>query len=64
MSIQPPRIAQNVIYFYDLPKDAYTSVKLATLIKEKSQVDIQTPQVRRDVAKPFYTAIVKIENQE
>lgn len=43
MSIQPARIAQNVIYFYDLPKNDYTSVKLATLIKNTSGVDIQTP---------------------
>ena len=38
-SILPPR-QQNVIYFYDLPKNDNTLTKLATLIKQKSNVDI------------------------
>ena len=37
--IVPPR-KQKDIYFYDLPKNDYTSTKLATLIKQKSNVDI------------------------
>jgi hypothetical protein len=44
-----PLRQQNVVYFYDLPKDEYTSVKLATLIKSKSGVEVQQPQVRRDL---------------
>lgn len=65
MQPQITRNAQNVIYFYDLPKNDYTSVKLTTEIKKVSGVDVQqVPQVRRDLAKPFYTAILKFENQE
>ena len=62
-SILPPR-QQNVIYFYDLPKNDYTSTKLATLIKQKSGVDVQQPQVRRDINKPFYTAVIRIDNPD
>ena len=62
-SILPPRQhQQNVIYFYDLPKGEYTSTKLATLIKQKSNVDVQQPQVRRDINKPFYTAVIRIDD--
>ena len=60
-SLLPPR-QQNVIYFYDLPKNDYTSTKLATLIKQKSGVDVQQPQVRRDINKPFYTAVIRIDD--
>jgi hypothetical protein len=42
-SILPAQRLQNVIYFYDLPKNDYTSTKLATLIKQKSGVDVQQP---------------------
>ena len=56
-----PRINQNLIYFYDLPTGEFTSVSLAKIIKEKTGHDIERqPQVRRDVNKPFYTAVVKI----
>ena len=57
-----PRIQSNLIYFYDLPKNDYTSTKLATLIKQKSNVDVQQPQVRRDINKPFYTAVIRIDD--
>lgn len=58
---------QNLIYIYDLPKESYTSVKLSKIIEEKieSQFKIKTmPQVRRDAYKPFYSAIIKIEDNE
>ena len=62
-SILPPR-QQNVIYFYDLPKEHYTSTKLATLIKQKSGVEVQQPQVHRDINKPFYSAEIRIDNPD
>ena len=60
-TVSNPRINQNLIYFYDLPTGEFTSVSLAKIIKEKTGHDIERqPQVRRDVNKPFYTAVVKI----
>ena len=58
-----PLRQQNVIYFYDLPKSEYTSTKLATTIKSLTDVDVPMPQVRRDINKPFYTALIRIENE-
>lgn len=55
---------QNVIYFYDLPKSEYTSVRLATIIKNLTGVDVPQPQVRRDMNKPFYTALIKLEKED
>jgi hypothetical protein len=56
---------QNILYLYDLPKDKVTSVQLALLFKEQAQVDLdQAPQIKRDITKPFYSAMVKINDPE
>jgi hypothetical protein len=55
----------NMIYLYDLPSKQYTSVELAKVIKEKTGINLEhMPQVRRDAAKPFYTAVIKVDNPE
>lgn len=54
-----------MIYLYDLPTKQYTSVELAKVIKEKTGINLEhMPQVRRDAAKPFYTAVIKVDNSE
>jgi polyadenylate-binding protein len=54
---------QNLIYLYDLPKADISSKKIAEAFKNQAQVhlDIQ-PQLRRDITRPFYTAIVNIKD--
>ena len=54
---------KNLIYLYDLPKDLVTSSKIAELIKTIAGVDtFETPQIRRDLNKPFYCAIIKFND--
>ena len=54
---------QNLLYMYDLPKDLVTSSKIALLIKEKANCEaIENPQIKRDPNKPFYTAMVKVND--
>lgn len=55
----------NIIYLYDLPHKSYTSTQLAKVIKEQTGYNLEhMPQVRRDPGKPFYTAVIKIDNAE
>lgn len=55
---------QTLLYFYDLPTNV-TSIKIASLVKEKCGIELEIkPQIRRDVGRYFYTAIVKITDQE
>jgi len=55
----------NFIYLYDLPQKAYTSTHLAKVIKEQTGYDLEhMPQVRRDPGKPFYSAVIKIDNPD
>ena len=57
--------SQNIIYLYDLPKKEYTSVKLAELLKDVTGVELERqPTVRRDLIRPFYSAIIGIEDDE
>jgi hypothetical protein len=56
---------KTLLYLYDLPKESVTSTALANKIKELAKVEInEPPQIRRDPNKPFYTAIVKINEQD
>ena len=56
---------QNLLYLYDLPKEETNSTKLAMIFKEKAGVIIgPRPQIRRDITRPFYSGIVKIEKLE
>ena len=58
-------IDTKVIYLYDLPSDNYTSVKLAQFIQAKTGYKLnQIPQVRRELNKPHYSAVVKIDDPD
>lgn len=55
------------IYLYDLPKDKISSIKVAECFKEKAGValgDSQRPQIKYDITKPFYSAMVNIKDAE
>jgi hypothetical protein len=55
----------KVIYLYDLPKQITTSTQLAKLIKEQTGYTLEhQPQVRRDPNRPFYSAMIKIDNPD
>ena len=54
---------RNYLYLYDLPKDKVSSVKIAEVFKaEGINVGEKKPQINRDLFKPFYSAIVHIED--
>ena len=54
---------QNLHYLYDLPKDSVSSKKIAMAFEQKANITIDTqPQVRRDIMRPFYSAIVNIKD--
>lgn len=56
---------KQLFYLYDLPKDLITSSKIAAKIKELTKYELaELPQIRRDPNKPFYTAILKINEPE
>jgi hypothetical protein len=55
---------KNLLYIYDLPKSIITSVILKDTVKKVSQYDIsEAPQIRRNPDRPFYTAIIKINDE-
>jgi len=63
----PPTIGehQNLLYLYDLPKEDTSSTKLCMIFKEKAGIIIgPRPQIRRDITRPFYSGIVKIDKLE
>lgn len=52
---------------YDLPKDKISSIKVAECFKDKAGVilgDSQRPQIKYDITKPFYSAMVNIKDAE
>ena len=54
---------KNLLYIYDLPQKDYTSVQLAKIIKDLTGHEIERmPQVRRDLNKPFYSAVIQISD--
>lgn len=55
---------QNLIYLYDLPKEDISSTKIAMKFKDNAGITIGQPQIKRDITKPFYTAIVKVDKLE
>jgi len=61
MSQLRPQQNKNLLYIYDLPPKEYTSVQLAKIIKDLTGYEIERmPQVRRDLNKPFYSAVIQI----
>merc|ERR1712032_762115 len=56
---------QNYLYVYDLPKDVATSTKLATYLQDKTGIVLsRIPQIRRDINRPFYSAIMTIPEED
>lgn len=56
---------QQLIYFYDLPKETCTSVKIAEIIKEKTGIILNFPTTfKKNPERFFDSAIVKIDNVE
>jgi len=59
-----PSGTQNYLYLYDLPKST-TSASLASLLhKETGIVLSRMPQIRRDLNRPFYSAIMTIAEED
>jgi polyadenylate-binding protein len=56
---------QNILFLYDLPPHQVTSTQIAQLVKELTGHDLEhQPQIRRDLSRPFYTAVIKIDDSE
>lgn len=48
-----------------MPKDLATSTSLATYLKDKTGIVLSsTPQIRRDLNRPFYSAIIAIPEED
>ena len=55
----------NNLFIYDLPPHKVTSVGLANMIKETTGIEItEKPQVWKDSTTPFWTAVVKFDDQD
>jgi polyadenylate-binding protein len=56
---------QNYLYLYDLPKKEATSTRLASVLQQRTGIVLQRmPQIRRDLNRPFYSAIMTIPEEE
>ena len=56
---------QNYLYLYDLPKSEATSTRLASVLQAKTGIVLQRmPQIRRDLNRPFYSAIMTIPEED
>lgn len=54
---------RNYMYLYDLPKKSTTSIVLAEVFKNQGiEIISKKPQIQRDLFKPFYSAIVYVED--
>jgi len=52
---------QNNLYLHDLPRDKVTSVRIAEVFKTNGIcIGVKKPCIKRDLFKPFYSAIVNI----
>jgi len=57
-------ISQNYLYLYDLPRSV-TKTKLCEIIKSKTELQLERePQIRRDLIRPFYSAIISINDKD
>ena len=60
-----PAERKNYLYLYDLPKEETTSNEIAMIIMEKTGYKLdRKPQIRRDLNRPFNTAIITIPDPE
>jgi hypothetical protein len=54
---------KNILFLYDLPPHQVTSVGLAELIKQQTNYNLEhAPQIRRDPNRPFWTAVIRIDD--
>jgi len=54
---------QQLIYLYDLPKDKITCTQISLTFKDKSGVILDSkPQIKRDLTRPFCSAMVSIKD--
>jgi hypothetical protein len=59
------KAANSLLYLYDLPKDSVTSVKIANVLKLKANYESSDPiQIKRDLNKNFYSAIIKVSGDK
>ena len=50
------------MYLYDLPRNEYTSHKIARIVKDKTGITLnEPPNILRDVQKKFLNGFMKIE---
>ena len=60
-----PTGTQNYLYLYDLPKSETTSASIANILQQKSNIVLsRMPQIRRDLNRPFYSAIITIPEED
>jgi len=65
MAISSVQGSQNYLYLYDLPKADATSTRLATVLQERTGIVLsRMPQIRRDINRPFYSAIMQIPEDD
>ena len=70
--IQGSYDTKPLIYLYDLPKGLVTSVKIASIIKQKCGYELTEPVQLREarphpltgLASPFMTGIIKVDPNE
>lgn len=57
--------ATNYLYLYDLPKENTTSASIASVLQQKTGITLsRMPQIRRDLNRPFYSAIMTIPEED
>jgi len=56
----------NSVFFYGLPRNNVTSNQIRMKIIEKTKIDVKNnaPQIRRDINKIEWNAVVKLETAE
>ena len=60
-----PTGTQNYLYLYDLPKSETSSARLASVLQQKTGIILsRMPQIRRDLNRPFYSAIMTIPEDD
>lgn len=63
--MQAPSGTQNYLYLYDLPKNETSSARLASCLQQKTGIVLtRMPQIRRDLNRPFYSAIMTIPEDD
>ena len=63
--MKAPQKTENYLYLYDLPKSQATSTKLASVLQNKTGIVLdRMPIIKRDLNRPFYSAIMTISSDE